>query len=105
LQPVSPPDTLARRGLSETLVTRLNANKMKGNENRIAFISFHFFFRIGPFQRVTADSNKKSFSLSDFCDTSPYNSPVLASPDSLRARITGREKTIAQIPIYEKKRM
>jgi hypothetical protein len=32
---------------------------MKGNENRIAFISFHFSFRIGTFQRVTADSNKK----------------------------------------------
>jgi hypothetical protein len=32
---------------------------MKGNENKKAFISFHFLFRIGAFQRVTADSNKK----------------------------------------------
>jgi hypothetical protein len=27
----------------------------------MAFISFHFLFRIGPFQWVTADSNKKIF--------------------------------------------
>jgi hypothetical protein len=34
---------------------------MKGNENKIAFIFFHFLFRIGTFQWVTADSNKKIF--------------------------------------------
>jgi hypothetical protein len=32
---------------------------MKTNERKIAFISFHFLFRIGTFQWVTADSNKK----------------------------------------------
>jgi hypothetical protein len=32
---------------------------MKGNESKIAFISFHYLFRIEPFQMVTADSNKK----------------------------------------------
>jgi hypothetical protein len=32
---------------------------MKENESKIAFISFHLFFRIGTFQRVTADSNQK----------------------------------------------
>jgi hypothetical protein len=41
---------------------KLAANKrkkMKENENKIAFICFHKFFRIGTFQGVTADSNKK----------------------------------------------
>jgi hypothetical protein len=32
---------------------------MKANENKIAFICFHEFFRIGTFQWVTTDSNKK----------------------------------------------
>jgi hypothetical protein len=32
---------------------------MKGNESKWAFICFQQFFRIGTFQRVTADSNKK----------------------------------------------
>jgi hypothetical protein len=38
------------------------ANKrkqMKANERKIAFICFHLLFRIGTFQWVTADSNKK----------------------------------------------
>jgi hypothetical protein len=38
------------------------ANKsklMKGKESKFAFFSFHLFFRIGTFQRVTPDSNKK----------------------------------------------
>jgi hypothetical protein len=46
----------------------LSANirkQMKTNESKIAFFYFHLFFRIGNFQRVTADSNKKkSFPLS-----------------------------------------
>jgi hypothetical protein len=33
---------------------------MKGNERKIAFISFHLFFRNGTYQWVTADSNKKN---------------------------------------------
>jgi hypothetical protein len=32
---------------------------MKTNERKIAFICFHLFFLIWPFQRVTADSIKK----------------------------------------------
>jgi hypothetical protein len=32
---------------------------MKTNERKIAFISFQKLFRIGTFQWVTADSNKK----------------------------------------------
>jgi hypothetical protein len=32
---------------------------MKANESKIAFICFHLFFRIGTFQRVTAEKNKK----------------------------------------------
>jgi hypothetical protein len=36
---------------------------MKGNESKIAFFSFHLLFRIGTFQWVTADSNKKILSL------------------------------------------
>jgi hypothetical protein len=32
---------------------------MKENESKIAFIFFHLFFRIWPFQWVMADSNKK----------------------------------------------
>jgi hypothetical protein len=35
---------------------------MKGNERKSAFICFHKLFRIGTFQWVTADSNKKIFS-------------------------------------------
>jgi hypothetical protein len=34
-------------------------------ERKSPFISFHFFFRIGAFQWVTADSNKKTFSFFD----------------------------------------
>jgi hypothetical protein len=34
---------------------------MKGKESKRAFIFFHLFFGIGTFQRVTADSNKKTF--------------------------------------------
>jgi hypothetical protein len=33
---------------------------MKGNKRKKAFISFYLFFRIGAFQWVTADSNKKT---------------------------------------------
>jgi len=34
---------------------------MKGKESKRAFIFFHLFFGTGTFQRVTADSNKKTF--------------------------------------------
>jgi hypothetical protein len=34
---------------------------MQINESKIAFICFHLFFGIGPFQWVAADKNKKSF--------------------------------------------
>jgi hypothetical protein len=36
---------------------------MKGNKRKKAFISFYLFFRIGTFQWVTADSNKKTLVL------------------------------------------
>jgi hypothetical protein len=36
---------------------------MKINESKSAFICFHFLFRIGTFQWVMADSNKKIFRL------------------------------------------
>jgi hypothetical protein len=70
-----------QRGLAEGLDSRLRANdrtqgapqrqpvgefrenkskKLKGNERRIAFISFRLFFRIGIFQWVMVDSNKKN---------------------------------------------
>jgi hypothetical protein len=43
-----------------TAEIRANKRKQtKGNESNFAFISFHFLFRIGAFQWVTADSNKK----------------------------------------------
>jgi hypothetical protein len=32
---------------------------MQVNEGKIAFICFHLFFRIEPFQRVTSEKNKK----------------------------------------------
>jgi hypothetical protein len=32
---------------------------MKGNESKIAFICFHLFLRIGAFQWVTREKNKK----------------------------------------------
>jgi hypothetical protein len=34
---------------------------MKGNESKKAFISFHLFVRIGTFQSVTGEKNKKIF--------------------------------------------
>jgi len=43
----------------------ISANKrkqMKIKESKSTFISFHKFFRIGTFQGVTGDSNKKIFS-------------------------------------------
>jgi hypothetical protein len=33
----------------------------KANENKVAFIPFHFLFQIEPFQCVTADKNEKIF--------------------------------------------
>jgi hypothetical protein len=33
---------------------------MKENESNFVFISFHLFSRIGTFQRVADDSNKKN---------------------------------------------
>ena len=39
---------------------RANKSKlMKGDESKSPFISFYFFFRIGTFQWVTGDLNKK----------------------------------------------
>jgi hypothetical protein len=32
---------------------------MKTNESKMAFIGFHLFFRIGTFQWVTSEKNKK----------------------------------------------
>jgi hypothetical protein len=40
---------------------------MKTNERKIAFISFQKLFRIGTFQWVTADSNKKILSAISGC--------------------------------------
>jgi hypothetical protein len=42
------------------------AKKKQGNKNKKAFISFYFFFGIGTFQRVMADSNKKIPTRPDF---------------------------------------
>jgi hypothetical protein len=41
---------------------------MKTNERKIAFICFHLLFRIGTFQWVTADSNKKFPSAISGCE-------------------------------------
>jgi hypothetical protein len=38
---------------------QIKRKQMKTNERKIAFICFHLLFRIGTFQWVTADSNKK----------------------------------------------
>jgi hypothetical protein len=63
---------------------------MKGNKRKKAFISFYLFFRIGAFQWVTADSNKKT--LGPFpparrpqraacSDVIPYPFPPTAAPE------------------------
>src|ERR1700722_4353582 len=39
------------------------SKEVKADESKIAFICFHLFFRIGTFQCVTDDSNRKNFSL------------------------------------------
>jgi hypothetical protein len=65
------------------------ANKqkqMKTNERKIAFISFQKLFRIGTFQWVTADSNKKIPSAISGCARrSEVNSAafVLSSPSTV----------------------
>jgi 1,4-dihydroxy-2-naphthoyl-CoA hydrolase len=54
----------ARRADADEPLNGLRANRAskrklrKENESNFAFICFHLFFRIGAFQRVTADSNK-----------------------------------------------
>jgi hypothetical protein len=40
---------------------------MQANENKRKQNSFHLFFGIGTFQRVTADSNKKNFPSVTLC--------------------------------------
>ena len=40
-------------------LSQIKRKLMKGNESKIAFISFYFLFRIWTFQWVTANSNKK----------------------------------------------
>jgi hypothetical protein len=59
---------------------------MKGNKRKKAFISFYLFFRIGAFQWVTADSNKKT--LGPFppqraacSNVIPYPFPPTAAPE------------------------
>jgi hypothetical protein len=38
---------------------RVPWKQKQANESKIAFICFHLFFRIGTFQRVTPEKNKK----------------------------------------------
>src|ERR1700691_2612537 len=63
---------------------------MQGNESKIAFISLHFLFRIGTFQRVMGDKSKKISSVPSsrgrLCATAllglppPHAGPPKASP-------------------------
>jgi hypothetical protein len=58
-------EQLAQSGL-RPVFAQISADKskqIKTNESKNAFFCFYVFFRIGTFQRVTADSNKKIFSL------------------------------------------
>ena len=58
---------------------------MQINENKIAFICFLLFFRIGTFQWVTDDSNKKIFARVTLC-LSCNNRTSLLSPRSRQKR-------------------
>ena len=49
----------AQQPAQDTTRRRAKPKKMKGNERKIAFISFHLFFQIGAFQRVTLEKIKK----------------------------------------------
>ena len=40
-------------------MSKRKSKVIKGNESKIAFISFYLLFKIEAFQWVTADSNKK----------------------------------------------
>ena len=52
---------------------------MKRNESKIAFICFHFLLRIGTFQWVTADLNKKIFSFDSLSSTSLRSTRIRVS--------------------------
>ena len=64
---------------------------MKGNESKWAFICFQQFFRIGTFQRVTADSNKENRGPPDshlrLCET-PAARRLLLSATMLPAHVS-----------------
>jgi hypothetical protein len=50
---------------------QIKRKEMKANESKIPFISFHFLLRIGTFQWVKADSNKKIILLFDALRAEP----------------------------------
>jgi hypothetical protein len=58
---------------------------MQINESKIAFIRFLLFFRIGTFQRVKDDSNKKIFACVTLCPKC-NNRISLLSPRSRQKR-------------------
>src|SRR5580692_10679066 len=55
--------TSFKRGPQPPREILANKSKLaKANKRKIAFICFHYFFRIGTFQWVTAEKDKKVFS-------------------------------------------
>jgi hypothetical protein len=58
---------------------QIKRKEMKGNKSKIAFICFHFLLRIGTFQWVTADSNKKIFPFDSLSSSSLRLTRIQAS--------------------------
>jgi hypothetical protein len=78
---------------------------MKTNESKIAFFSFHLLFRIGTFQWVTADSNKKNpFPCHTVAQISQiaFLSPALAAGRRV-IHIRSAEIRLARIQFFRKK--
>jgi hypothetical protein len=59
--------------------------KVKRKESKFAFVSFHFLFGIGTFQRVMAEKNKKSFP-SAHSRLGLWSRRFFKQPQTLRAR-------------------
>ena len=73
---------------------------MKGNESKWAFICFQQFFRIGTFQRVTADSNKENRGPPDshlrLCETPAARRPLALGHDASGTRLLPRTSRVAR---------
>jgi hypothetical protein len=63
------------------------------NESKIAFICFHEFFRIEPFQRVTSEKNKKN--------SFPRNSRLGLQSNHVKEHATPSDAQLSPSPVNE----